>query len=265
MRIKLGVISLVCAGAFGVAMLGALGAVREWDTSAMTPPGDASASTSREEIAARMVKTVTASPVLHMAVRCLHRGEKYEVQGWMTATKVRCEVRKAGKVVFAQIFADGRAQEYVPQAEFKNGTEATGVLVEYDAPLDKMDDWQRLIDQDLACGPGGVASNSWLKAAHPTEPEMIAENLQSADATMSETILDGKPCYWFHIARGLFDGSTLTGDVYIDKSSYEPLRQSRVVEKDGKKIKDDIFDYTFEHLSDDKGIEWKLDPAKLAK
>ena len=59
--------------------------------------------------------------------------------------------------------------------------------------------------------------------------------------------------------------STLTWDLWVDKATAKPIRRSRLVVTKGKKVKDDVFDYTFEHLTDDHGINWRLDPAQLQK
>lgn len=254
-------IAILCAGALGTTLLGV-------GTQPVTNAGSAvdekipsPALLDRAEVAAKMIASVTSSPVLHMKVKCTLNTDHYEAEGWMTATKVRAELRKAGELVFAQVLADGRAQEYVPRANFKNGTQATGVLLEYDSPLEKMDDWPRLMDQEFACGPGGVVSVSWLKELSPTVPEMIADNMQSAN--MTETVLEGRTCYWFHTVVGATADAGITWNLYVDKATFKPVRQLKVVRQGGKKVKDEARDYWFEHLQDDSGVVWRLDPRTL--
>lgn len=249
---------MLCCGAL---VLGTAGALSRQDAGLAAPPA-VEPPHDRADIAARMLKAVSASPALRLHITYSRLGTVYEVDAWMTSTKVKSEVRRGGEVVFAQSFADGRAQEYVPKATFRNGTEATGVLLEYDAPLEKMDDWPRLIDQEFACGPGGAGSNSWISVVRPTVPEILSDSMLS-ETTLTEEELDGVMCYRFYAVRQAGPDLTITWDLYVDKATFLPKRQQRVSVQAGMKFKDDISDYRLVHLPDDQSIQWRLDLSHL--
>lgn len=213
------------------------------------------------DLADKMLAALARTPVLHMSAKCLHMGVAYEAEGWMTATRCVSEVRQKGKVIFAEAYSDGRVQEYVPEASFANGATAANVLLEYDQG-DNTDDWPRLIDHDLACGPGTVAADSWIKTQHPTVPESLAERMRN-DSVLSEAEVNGKACYRFHTQHDLGDGSAMTFDLYIDKSTFEPVKQSGLVTQNGRTVKNDAVSYRFEHLTSEEGITWRLDVGKL--
>lgn len=217
---------------------------------------------SKADISKKMIAALTSTPCLHITGTETFRDQVFSVQIWMTATKSRGEVRKGQTLVFATCVSNRRVQEFSPSVTFKNGTEANNVLVEYDAESGSgFDEWPRLVDTDFACGPGGTA-DSWLKDEHPAVPDMLAETLQSEPELQLATI-NGRNCYWMHVVRQL-EGSTLTKDLYVDRKTYEPVRQGNIVAQGDKVIKSDYVDYTIEHRLNDAGIEWRLDPAKLA-
>ena len=159
----------------------------------------------------------------------------------------------------------GVCRNMPPRASFKNGTEAEAVLLQYkpESP-GGFDEWPRLIDQAFACGPGGVVSDTWLKHQHPNVPDMLVELIRSAD-TVTERLLEGRACLCCHAERHPDPTTTITKDLYLDKASFEPRRQTTVVVQNGTTVKSNIEDYQLEHLATDEGIEWRLDPAKLMK
>jgi hypothetical protein len=209
-----------------------------------------------------MIRSIQASPVLHIGADVLTDRGEFSVEAWMTPSRAREEVfSSGGKLVYAQYVGEGRIQEYVPSASFKNGTTATEAVLEYDAgPNNENDDWSRLIDQKFACDAAGVAGDSWIKKQHPTIPEMLAENMTSS--VMSEVALDGKPCYLFHSERRLGKGDTMIWELYLDKEKCEPVRESKTVQRGGKTSVHRT-DYRIDHLDSDGGINWRLTAAEL--
>lgn len=207
-----------------------------------------------------MMSSIASTPVLHVTVLNKHRDVDFECQGWMMGPKSRTEVRQDGTLVFARYTDRRRIQEFVPKATFTNGMEAERVVLEYaaDGPSG---DWPRLKDTDFGCGPAIIASDYFLPVRDPTYPEIWRGNMQASKVT--ETTLRGRACYWYKMDVVVATDS-INWNLYVDKETFEPLRQSRLIlAEDGTHKKEDIYDYTFEHLADDKEIQWRLDADRL--
>lgn len=232
-------------------------------TTLPTPPAPETPSIDGASVAEKMIAAVMSSPVLHLKVRVEFRGVVYDTEGWATAQRARGEVRKDGTLVFATYMDQKRIQEFARKVEFKNGERAENVLVEYDTgTTNAFDQWPRLIDHDFACGPGCTATGPWLSPQHPNVAEMIAETIRNADRS-SVVTLGNRTCYLFHIEHYLDKDNLVVKDVYVDTTTFEPVRQATVNSRGTKVTKSNISDYTFDHLATDEGIEWRLDPAKL--
>lgn len=212
------------------------------------------------EVARRMTLAFDSTPVLHVTVINRHLGMDYECHGWMMGKKSLGVVRQDGKVIFASYTDTVRKQEYVPLAKFANGEPARAVLLEYD--YDPTDGgWSRLVDAVFDCGPSGVACEGYLQSEGERYPDAVKPNMENAQLT--ETVFMERPCYLYSI-RQSDDTSTLDWDLYVDKATFKPVRMSRLVKSIvGKVLKEDIYEYTFEHLPDDAGIHWGLQPDKL--
>lgn len=222
-------------------------------------PARTSGDPTPEEVVVKMTRKLGSTPVLHITVKDRHEGVDYTAQGWMMKSRAMSEVRRGEDVIFAQYTDGHRIQEYVPNATFANGMEATAVLVEYDkAPDAPVADWPRLIDFDLACGPGCIAGAGWLYDL----PDSFLGNMKIAP--VSRTKFQGKDCYWYHLVSGE-KPDQLTWDFYVDVKTFLPVRNYRRIEAKGKVVKEDTFDFAFEHLPNDSGIHWGLDVDKLRK
>lgn len=227
-----------------------------------TSPAAPDTTTDRAAIAAKVRESITSSPVLHLTVRYQVDGTVYDAEGWMTATKVRGQVRQNGVLLFARFFEAGRAQEFVPQATFPNGTQATNVILEYRTdPVLGFDEWPRLIDQSFACGPGCVATDSWLQTGTLSVPDIFAEHIQNGE--LSETILNAIDCYVSRIEVRPDPDTVLTKELYINKTTFKPVRQKTFNTQYGMTIRDTVVDYTLLHLSSEAGIQWELKPDNL--
>jgi len=214
-----------------------------------------------QELVEHMNRSLEATPVLHVTIHNRHHGEDYDCQGWMTETKVLGVVRKGGKLVYAS-FSDGqRNQEFVKNSTFANGQTGENVLVEYDLLPDD-GGWPRLLEPGLACGPGTVAV-CWRLGERPSLAEILLLNREPA--TLVETTLDGRTCYYMKLVNDVGQGRTLTWELYVDKATAKPIRQSRITKSSNKVYQDSVYDYTFEHLPDDSGIHWGLDVERLRK
>lgn len=212
-----------------------------------------------EEVVARMAASFASTPVLHVKTRNRHRGTEYRGNSWLKTGKARGEVRTDGKLAFATFTDRRRVQEYVPKVKFANGTEAERVLIEYDKGAND-GGWYRLVDFAFACGPGACASDAFLADRRPSLPELFRGNMQGSK--MTETELDGRPCYWYHM-EAVVGEDKITWDLYVDKVTCEPVRQASLIVQGDKVKKDEVFDYTFEHLPDDAAFQWELDLANL--
>lgn len=214
---------------------------------------------SAEDVALRMSASFRSTPVLHVTVRNLHHGVEYQCQGWIKEKQILGEVRRGGGVIFAIYKDTKRVQEYSPSATFANSSEAKAVLLEYDYDLND-GGWNRLVDYDLSCGPAGIAWDAYLWVERSSFGEISLGNMESS--VMKETSLNGRDCYWYHLDD--FDTLTqVTWDLYVDKLTYEPVREYRRITTQGKVTKEDTYDFAFEHLPNDNGIHWGLEVDKL--
>ena len=218
-----------------------------------------SSAPSPEAVADRMAAAFAATPVLHVTVINRHLGIDYECKGWLKAGHSRGEIRREGKLVFATASDGRRVQEFVPKVKFANGVEGQNVLIDREPTPGR---WFCLVDHAFACGPGVTATVSYLDDAGRKVANLLLGNMQGS--TMIETALKGQPCYWYHMEREI-EGDRIVWDLYVDKLSFKPLRQMSRITRGETVKKDEVFDYTFVHLSNDDGIEWKLDPAKLTE
>jgi len=216
---------------------------------------------SAKDVVDRMNASIASTPVLHVTVINLHRGVEYHCQGWMMGLKSRSEVRKDGRLIFARYTDRKRIQEYVPKASFVNKMEAEHVLVEYDAD-GPSGDWPRLMENTFSCGPAIIASDYYLPVPnHRSYPDIWLGNMETS--RVSKVTFRSRSCLWYHTDVTI-EGDTLTWDLYVDIETFKPLRLSGlVVAADGTHKKEDVYEYTFEHLQTDEGINWRLDPAQF--
>ena len=249
--------------ALGILMLSGCGGAPRGGSAgvlSLTIEEEPSTPLSAAEVAQRMTRSFHSTPVLHVTVLNRHHGVDYECRGWMMEKKSLGVVKKDGKVVFASYSDAKRVQEYVPQAKFVNGAGADSVLLEYDYENND-GGWSRLVDADFDCGPGSIAVASYLWAESRTVPELMLSNMNGA--TVSEVVFNNRECFRYHLEANM-QPNILTWELYVDKATCDPVRESRVIVGPfGNKLKDDIYDYKIEHLPDDAGIHWGLQPDKL--
>ncbi len=150
----------------------------------------------------------------------------------------------------------------MPEAEFSNGTHAEEVVIEYDAGEDgSNNDWPRLISQRFACGPPGVAGDSWLKDQHPSIPEMWVDAF--GDAAQSTSTIRGVRCYVYRATYDLEPGTQVIMEFDLDCRTCEPVRQTKTVVQKGVTTRDQTDYILIEHLAGDPGIDWRLDAAQF--
>jgi len=260
------VLAGVCSGCASMPNPGSAGAVRP-----AAPPPEVQAqdglqaqdqAPTPEEVIARMRRSLESTPVLHVIVRDKHHGEVYECQGWHMGSRVRGEVRKDGKLVFASYSDGNRVQEYVPAFTFANKVETTGVLIEHETTEGG---WFCLLNNNFTCGPGSIAVTPFLSSTYEsTNLSAYLANMQPP-TLVENAVLNERACYRYHFKDEYEPGSSVTWELFIDKTNYEPVRMSRLMVIKGKVSKDDVYDYTFKHLPDDSGIHWGLDVERLRK
>lgn len=215
-----------------------------------------------EEIIACMRRSLESKPVLHVIVHNRHHGVLYECQGWHSGPKVLNEVRKDGKLIFAS-YSDGqRVQEYVPTYTFANKIEASGVLIEHDVTEGG---WFCFPENDFTCGPGSIATGPFIATLEmPPALGAFLANMQPP-TLVEDAVMNNRSCYRYHFKDEYEPGSSVTWELFIDKVNFEPVRMSGLMVIKGKISKDDVYDYTFKHLPDDRGIRWGLDVERLRK
>jgi hypothetical protein len=223
------------------------------------------AALSPEEVADKMIAAIRSSPCIRLTVDIVSDAAEVgtvQVQAWMTVDKARMEVFRQGRIIYARYKGEGRVQEYVPQGEFKFGSPAPHVVLEYDTgPED--DEWPRLVGHGLGCEAVGAAGDSWLREPdeeNPTIPQAIAMNIVGSSMTLGE--LHDRPCYVFRSLRRTSATQSSVMEIYVDRESFEPLQQT-LTTMNGSKVLTRRADQRIEHLPDDRGLSWRLDAREL--
>lgn len=216
------------------------------------------------EVVKQMSKAFHSAPVLHVMIHDRHMGVDYQCEGWLSGKRRLGRTVKDGRLIFAK-YSDpdsGRVQEFVPEAAFPNKSTASSVCLEYDYDPNG-GGWDHLVDYDLSCGPASVAIIDYLwgpQAPSGAVAESFETNMESAAA--SKAILNGHHCYRYLLDD--IDGLMLIKwELYVDTTTYEPVRLYRRLTNVDKVTKEDTYDYTFEHLPNDNGIHWGLEVEKL--
>lgn len=223
---------------------------------------DVAALPSVEDVAEQMANFFHKDGVLHVTVHNQHRGVEYVCKGWMTCERSLNVVRRDDRVVFASSKHGTRVTEWVPAAKFANGTAARRVVLEYDT--DAADGgWPKLLDADLACGPGLVASGYFLHCHSPNLSQIVLGNLLASEVTPA-TFRD-RDCILFRLEDRIGQ-DRLVWEMYVDAASFAPLRQTRLItDTDGTRKQDDVYDYQFEWLASEQIVSWDIDVDRLSE
>lgn len=216
------------------------------------------------QVARRMLMSIRSTPCLHVRAEVeTDAVGRLTIDAWMTASRVKQEIRKNGRVVHAQYASGGRIQEYAPETVFPHGSPARHVVIEYDNDAEN-DQWPRLAGHDLACDGVGVAGDSWLRPLNeenPTIPQMLAMVTEESEMSIAE--VDGRSCYVFRSHRQVSESRASVVELAVDKATFEPVRRI-ITDTGGKKTTKKSVTYRLTRLPDDSTVKWGLEPRALA-
>lgn len=211
-----------------------------------------------QEVADNVLQSIGSTPVLRVAADIETDGELYHSEAWMSATKFRSEVRRDGRLVYASYVSGGRMQEFYPTATVAKDIPLTNVLIEYDGP-ESTGGWPVFQTRRFGCDVIGVIGESWLDP-NSSAQQLMTENLRTAALSVDQ--FEGRSCYVFRYERRRSASDVDVFEERIDQKTFDPIQMTRTTTQ-GLKTTVKRNTYRLEHLRDDRGIEWELDPVKL--